>query len=158
MAAQRFIRTPDGRLVSVPTPAQAPEMLEDVGAGVFVEDEGVGNLFDVPRDDLSDITDVSVETSVTPGDVIGGGDADMSDDVLEAPEFEVDDGISDLFEVTDEDVGGEVELDEEDIDDLFGVSEADVMGTRPVARPSPRPRFRRTNKRLPPPTTLGGMR
>ena len=73
--------------------------------------------------------------------------------------------VSDLVEVTDEDIMGsdgdnpKQELDEEDFDDLFGVSEADLMGEpQQPRRLKPRPRFRRTGRQYPPPTSLIGLR
>ena len=124
-----YIRTPDGRLVAIPTPVTPLEEETE-------EEEGddLSDLFEVPKTgDLSDLMDASGETEVSEEDVIGG-DADMSEDLLES----------------------DAEMTEEDEEDLFGVSEADVMGYKPKPR---KPKIMRTTKYYPPPlTTLGGMR
>ncbi len=83
-------------------------------------------------------------------------DDDMSDiaDVTNEDIMGVglDNSVDDLVEVTEEDVMGEP--DEED--DLFGVPEPDTTESRPIPQ---KPRLRRTTKQFPPPpTTLGGMR
>lgn len=87
------------------------------------------------------------------------------------------DGISDLFTVTDEDVGAGADVDdlvtvdmEKDIldadedgslDDLVDVTEEDIMGSDDYGQPPSRNRKRLprrgTIRRLPP-TSLGGMR
>jgi len=175
MTMPGYIRTPDGQLVAVPTPVTP---LEPEERGEPRED-GFSDILDVTKEDIigtegvalpeeednSDLFDVSEETKVSPGDVIGGGDADMSDDVLESPTVDV----STVTEVSPGDVVGggdadmsddvlapELGLTEEDEDDLFGISEEDVMGSKPKPRT---PQIRRTSKYYPtPPTTLGGMR
>ena len=108
MTMPGYIRTPDGKLVAMPTPVPAPEEVEEE-----VEEEGT-------RDEVSDILDVTEE------DVMG----------------------------TDGDNPPQ-ELDDEDMEDLFGVSEEDIMGYPPKPK---KPKIRRTTKYYPPPTTLGGMR
>ena len=120
MPLRKYVRTPDGRVVVVPTPAPPPEKVEEE------ERDGVSDLFEGPKkDDVSDLVEVSEETEVSAEDVIGGEE--------ENPE-----------------------LTEEDEDYLFGVLEVDVVGEPPKP---PKPKFRRTIKRYPPPpTTLGGMR
>lgn len=92
---------------------------------------------------------------------------------------EHDDGISDLFEVSDEDVGASdedlsdltdvdierdiIDADEDGtLDDLTTVTEDDIMGDelgqRPSRPPSQQRRAkRRAQSRYQPPTSLGGM-
>lgn len=92
----------------------------------------------------------------------------------EEPEEEVeprDDGFSDILDVTEEDIIGTEGValpeeednedlfgvsEEEDMSDLFGVSEEEAMEYPPKPK---KPKIRRTTKYYPPPpTTLGGMR
>ena len=122
MTMPGYIRTPDGKLVAMPTPVPAPERVE--------EEEAVA-----PRDDgFSDILDVTEE------DVMGT-------EGVALPEEEENE---DLFSVPEE------EDEEEGINSLFGVSEADAMEYPPKPQ---KPKFRRVVKPYPPPpTTLGGMR
>jgi len=89
---------------------------------------------------------------------------------------ESSDGISDLFTVSDEDIGVgadiddlvEVDMDSDIIDagedgtlnDLVDVSEADIMGFGEYDQPPPK-RYRTANRRVsrqPPPTSMGGIR
>ncbi len=73
------------------------------------------------------------------------------------------DEVSDIVNVSVEDVLGRdsdnipAELDEDDMEDLFGVSQEDIMGSRPEPE---KPKLRRVIRRVPPspPTTLGGIR
>lgn len=81
---------------------------------------------------------------------------------VEEVEEEEKDELGDVFEVTEEDVMGKEEdnipqeLEEEDEDWLFGVSEPDAVEEPPKPK---KPKLRRTIKRYPPPpTTLGGVR
>lgn len=115
MAAQRFIKTPGGRLVPVPATEASPEVVE-----------------------VEEVEEVEETTGAV-------------------------DEVSDIVNVSDEDVLGRegdnipAELDEDDMDDLFGVTQEDIMGSRPGPK---RPKVRRIIRRVPPspPTTLGGIR
>ena len=69
----------------------------------------------------------------------------------------LDNSVDDLVEVTEEDVMGEPDEEEEEgIDDLFGVPEPESEERRPRPETS---RLRRTTKQFPPrPTRLGEMK
>ena len=128
MTTSRYVRTPDGRLVAVPTSITPPEEVEPITPPEPEEEVE-------PRDDgFSDLLDVTEE------DVMGT-------EGVALPEEEENE---DLFSVPEE------EDEEEGINSLFGVSEADAMEYPPKPQ---KPKFRRVVKPYPPPpTTLGGMR
>ena len=88
MTTERFVRGPDGKLVSVavPTPPQEVVEVEEVEEGEVVEGETEPGAVD----DVSDVVSVSEE------------------DVLGRPEdnLDPDEDLSDLFEVSDEDIMG----------------------------------------------------
>ena len=149
----RYVRGPDGKIVAVPAPIVPPEEVEPTPEEEVEEreeprEDGFSDILDVTEEDIigtegvalpeeedtSDLFDVEKATKVSPGDVIGGGDPDMSDDVLESP----------------------AEITEEDMGNLFGVKEEEAMEYPPKPK---KPKIRRTTKQYPiPPTTLGGMR
>ncbi len=73
------------------------------------------------------------------------------EDLFEVPEEEDNDMyIDDLFELDEEDFDLE-----EDLSDLTQVTDEDIMGKAPPPRPA---KFTRTSKRYIPPTTMGGLR
>lgn len=75
------------------------------------------------------------------------------DDMFAVPEPEDNDMYTDdLFEVEEEDVDLE-----DDLSDLTSVTDEDIMGAPPKPRP-PVMRYRRTSKRYNPPTSMGGIR
>ena len=78
-------------------------------------------------------------------------------DLFEVPQEEDNDiGMADLFEVEDQTVDME-----DDLSDLTQVTEEDVMGTPPPPpqkAPAPaKPRYRRTTRRYYPPVSVGGV-
>ncbi len=82
------------------------------------------------------------------------------------PEPKPKDELADLFEVPkpdDNDMVVDHLIDapeEEDLSDLVEVSDEDIMGKLPPRKPKPVERFRRTSKRYipPPPTGIRGIR
>ena len=90
-------------------------------------------------------------------------------EVVEVPELEEEDELADLFTVPqpeDNDMTTDhlvVAPEEEKLDDLFVVSEEDIMGEAPapepeqVQRPVVKKKYR-IIRREPPPTSLGGIR
>jgi len=128
MTTPRYVRTPDGRLVAVPTPITPPEAVEPITPPEPEEEVE-------PREDgFSDILDVTEE------DVMGT-------EGVALPEEEENE---DLFSVPEE------EDEEDSINGLFGVSEEEAMEYPPKPK-KPKIR-RTTKYYPPPPTTLGGMR
>ena len=129
MTLPRYIRTPDGRLVAVPTSITPPEEVEPITLPEPEEEVE-------PRDDgFSDILDVTEE------DVMG----------TEGVALPEEEDNEDLFGVPEEE-----EDEEEGINGLFGVSEEEAMEYQPKPK---KPKIRRTTKYYPPPpTTLGGIR
>lgn len=127
MTTERFVPRPV-EPIRVPVPVQrVPERVDP-------EDEGedLSDLVEVPPvGDFSNLADVEDLVEVTPEDVIGGGDADMSDDVLSA------------------DVG----LTPQDEEDLFGIGEpTPETPARAISR-----RIKRPVRRFVPPPSVGGI-
>ena len=99
-------------MVAVPRSVSPPKEVAVEVVEVEEEGGGMSELFEVPEEeDLSDLVDVSKETKISPGDVVGGGDADMSDDVLRATPGDI--------------VGGG---DADMSDDVLSLKRGDVVG------------------------------
>jgi len=118
MTIPRYIRTPDGRLVAVPTPISPPKV--------------------EPVEEREEPEEKAVETREEP-----------------RAREEGEDELSEVFEVTEEDVLGKPEdnipqeLTEEDEEYLFGVSEPDAVEEPPKPK---RKLFRRTRRPYSPPS------
>lgn len=85
--------------------------------------------------------------------------------VKDAFSIDMREDLSDLTSMSDEDrawafstAGIDEVDDEEELDDLFTVTEEDMVGDDPVPPPQPKPRYRiPLVRRYPPTTPMGGM-
>ena len=140
MTTPRYMQAPDGSIIPVPTTVPSPsEEEEEAAEGQELELEEVVVEAPEPRP--------AAETEYPGEDV-----SDLTS--LDAVDMNVLFGTSGVVESGEE---------EDDLSDLFEVSEEDIMGEEPEAPEPPKkkyrvvPKSRRVIRREPPPVSLGGI-